>query len=51
MLYGSARTKFLVRLLIGVAVIILGVVLHQVITFVTGLLVLAVAAHGWINRD
>ena len=51
MLYGSARTKFLVRLFIGVAFAVLGVALHLVVTFAVGLLMLAVAAYGWFNRD
>lgn len=50
MLYGSARTKFLLRLLIGVACVVLGLTLHMVITLAAGLIVLAVAAFGWFGR-
>ncbi len=50
MRYGSARTKFLLRLFIGVAFVVLGLALHLVLTFAVGLVVLAVAAFGWFGR-
>jgi hypothetical protein len=43
MLYGSARTKLLIRLFIGVAVAVLGVAFHLLTVFTVGLIVLAVA--------
>jgi hypothetical protein len=51
MLYGSKRTKFLIRLLIGVAVAVLGLVLHQLVEFTVGLIVLAVAFARWFGHD
>jgi hypothetical protein len=43
MLRGSARTKFMIRLLIGVAMAVLGAEVHLLTIFSTGLLVMAVA--------
>jgi uncharacterized membrane protein len=50
MLYGSTRTTFLLRLLIGVAFVILGVVLHALVMFAGGLVILAVAGVQWFHR-
>lgn len=43
MLYGSARTKLLIRLFIGIAVAALGGGFHLLTVFTVGLIVLAVA--------
>jgi hypothetical protein len=43
MLYGSARTKLLIRLLIGIALAALGGAFHLLTVFTVGLIVLAVA--------
>ena len=50
MLHGSARTKFVIRLLIGVAVALLGADLHLLTVFTVGLLVLVVAVLRF-NQD
>ena len=38
-------------LFLGVAFAVVGLFLHQLILFAGGLLVLAVAEHGWFTRD
>ncbi len=43
MLYGSARTKLMIRLLIGIALAALGGAFHLLAVFTVGLIVLAVA--------
>ena len=50
MLYGSNRTTFLLRLLLGVAFVILGVVLHALVMLAGGLVILAVAGVQWFRR-
>jgi hypothetical protein len=50
MLHGSARTKFVIRLLIGVTLAILGAALHLLVVFTVGLLVLVVAVLRF-NQD
>jgi hypothetical protein len=50
MLHGSARTKFMIRLLIGVAVAVGGAGLHLLTMFAVGLLVLVVAVLRF-NQD
>jgi hypothetical protein len=50
MLHGSARTKFVIQLLIGVAVAILGAALHLLTVFTVGLIVLVVAVLRF-NQD
>ena len=50
MLHGSARTKLVIRLLIGLAVALLGAALHLLVTFTVGLLVLVVAVLRF-NQD
>jgi hypothetical protein len=50
MRYGSARSKFFLRLFIGVAFVVVGLAFHLVVTFAVGLIVLAVAAWGWFGR-
>ena len=43
MLYGSARTKFVIRLLLGLALAVAGAALHLLTLFTVGLVVLVVA--------
>lgn len=50
MLHGSARTKLVVRLLVGLACALLGAALHQLVMFTVGLLVLVVAVLRF-NQD
>ena len=50
MLHGSARTKLVIRLLIGLAVALLGAALHLLVMFTVGLLVLVVAVLRF-NQD
>ena len=50
MLHGSARTKLVIRLLIGLAVALLGATLHLLVMFTVGLLVLVVAVLRF-NQD
>ena len=50
MLHGSARTKLVIRLLIGLASALLGATLHQLGMFTVGLLVLVVAVLRF-NQD
>jgi hypothetical protein len=50
MLHGSARTKFMIRLLIGVAVAVGGAGLHLLTMFTVGLIVLVVAVLRF-NQD
>ena len=50
MRYGSARSKFFLRLFIGVALVVAGLAFHLVVTFAMGLFALAVAAWGWFGR-
>lgn len=51
MLYGSERTQFLIRAAIGVAVVALGLALHQLVVFTVGLAVMAVAVQRWYHRE
>jgi type IV secretory pathway TrbD component len=50
MLHGSARTKLVIRLLIGLASALLGAALHLLVMFTVGLLVLVVAVLRF-NQD
>jgi hypothetical protein len=49
MLHGSARTKLMIRLLIGIATAALGGAFHLLPVFTVGLVVLAVAATRYGN--
>jgi hypothetical protein len=50
MLHGSARTKLVIRLLVGLAVAVGGASLHLLTMFTVGLLVLVVAVLRF-NQD
>jgi hypothetical protein len=50
MLHGSARTKFVIRLLIGVALAVGGAALHLLVVFTVGLIVGVVAVLRF-NQD
>jgi hypothetical protein len=50
MLHGSARTKLVIRLLIGLAVALGGAAFHLLTMFTVGLLVLVVAVLRY-NQD
>ncbi len=50
MMHGSARTKLVIRLLIGLACALLGAALHMLVMFTVGLLVLVVAVLRF-NQD
>ena len=50
MLHGSARTKFVIRLLIGVATALLGAAFHLPTVFTVGLIVGVVAVLRF-NQD
>ena len=51
MLYGSERTKFLIRAAIGVAMVALGLAFHLLVVFTVGLAVMAVAVQRWYHRE